>query len=72
MVHTAAEFTRLQKHAFALEASVVLAEARLGLANAASALDLIDRAARAAGTGRESDPSQNRTRSGTGARRAWP
>jgi hypothetical protein len=49
MVHTAAEFTRLQKHAFALEASVVLAEARLGLANAASALDLIDRAARAAG-----------------------
>jgi tetratricopeptide (TPR) repeat protein len=49
MAHTAAEFTRLQKHAFALEASVVLAEARLGMANAAAALDLIDRASRAAG-----------------------
>ena len=49
MSHTAAEFTRLQKQAFALEASVVLAEARLGQANAAAALDLLDRAALAAG-----------------------
>ncbi len=49
MTHTAAEFTRLQKHAFALEASVVLAEALLSQTHAAAALDLIDRAARAAG-----------------------
>jgi tetratricopeptide (TPR) repeat protein len=49
MAHTAAEFTRLQKHAFALEASVVLAEARLRQTHAAAALDLIDRAAQAAG-----------------------
>ena len=50
MSRTAAEFTRLQKHAFALEASVVLAEARLGQANAAAALDVLDRAAQAAGS----------------------
>jgi hypothetical protein len=49
MARTAAEFTRLQKPAFALEASVVLAEAGLNLSNAAAALDLIDRAALAAG-----------------------
>ncbi len=49
MSHTAAEFTRLQKHAFALEASVVLAEARLSQSNPAAALDLLDRAAQAAG-----------------------
>ena len=49
MSHTAAEFTRLQKHAFALEAGVVLAEARLSQSNAAAALDLLDRAAQAAG-----------------------
>ncbi len=52
----AAELTRLQearvcrRHAFALEASVVLAEARLGQANAAAALDVLDRAAQAAGS----------------------
>jgi tetratricopeptide (TPR) repeat protein len=50
MARTAAEFTRLQKHAFALEASVVLAEAGVHLSNAAAALDLIDRAAHAAGS----------------------
>ncbi len=60
MSHTAAEFTRLQKHAFALEASVVLAEARLSQANAAAALDLLDRAAQAAGSGREPDPPTHR------------
>jgi hypothetical protein len=42
------EFTRLQKHAFALEASVVLAEARL-TRRTPRRLDLLDRAALAAG-----------------------
>ena len=49
MTHTVAEFTRLQKPVFALEACVVLAEVHLRQTQPATALDLIDRAAHAAG-----------------------
>jgi class 3 adenylate cyclase/tetratricopeptide (TPR) repeat protein len=48
MRRTAAEFDRLQKPAFALEATVVLADALIA-DDATQALDAIDRAARAAG-----------------------
>jgi class 3 adenylate cyclase/tetratricopeptide (TPR) repeat protein len=49
MAATAAEFARLQKHAFALEATIVLAEALLARSRASDALVLIERAALAAG-----------------------
>ena len=45
---TAAEFARLRKDAFALEATLVLADATVA-DDAAQALDLVERAARAAG-----------------------